>query len=335
MALIEHDLFGNVNDKVKRAIEIARSFEPPEGYYLAYSGGKDSQVVKAILDMAGVKCDVHYNVTTVDPPELVRFIIGQFDAVIYDLQDGNQRTYTTHGSKKLLTPTDSIDGNIIHFTIPAVPMRKLIVQKKVPPTRLMRYCCDKLKEVNGVGRIVVTGARWSESAARRDGQGRVTIFNGKNAKPIAQEVGADFKETKRGGIVMNYDDSAARRTVELCYRTNKTLINPIVDFTDDDIWEFIRTNNIPYCSLYDEGWKRLGCVGCPLGNVASQRREFERWPQYRKMYVSTFDRMMEVRRREGLMNSKKVWTDGESVMRWWTECDQGNNPDQMRIEEFE
>lgn len=56
------------------SIERLKAFEPEEGYYLAFSGGKDSVVCKALLDMAGCKYDAVYRVTSVDPPELVRFI---------------------------------------------------------------------------------------------------------------------------------------------------------------------------------------------------------------------------------------------------------------------
>ena len=75
MSLIVYNLFGEKRDKVQRAIDLVRSFEPPDKYYLAYSGGKDSIVVEAILRMAGVGYEIHYNMTTVDPPELVRFVI--------------------------------------------------------------------------------------------------------------------------------------------------------------------------------------------------------------------------------------------------------------------
>ena len=71
--LVDYTLFGTV-DKVTEAIERLRQYEPPEGFYLAFSGGKDSVAVKALADMAGVKYDAHYSLTTVDPPELVKFI---------------------------------------------------------------------------------------------------------------------------------------------------------------------------------------------------------------------------------------------------------------------
>lgn len=108
MALIERDLLGNETDKVKNAVEMLRMFERDDGYYVAYSGGKDSTVLLELMKMAGVKYDVHYAVTTVDPPELVRFIISQFDTVIYDMSDtpmrGHDKYFTTHMPGKLLSP---------------------------------------------------------------------------------------------------------------------------------------------------------------------------------------------------------------------------------------
>ena len=67
------DLFKNYN-LIEKTVERLRIYEPPEGYYLAFSGGKDSIVIKKLAEMADVKYDVHYNVTTIDPPDLVRFI---------------------------------------------------------------------------------------------------------------------------------------------------------------------------------------------------------------------------------------------------------------------
>lgn len=69
--------------KVEVAIDRFKTFEPPEGYFLAFSGGKDSVVIKALADMAEVKYDAHYQITSVDPPELVRFV-KSFDDVIME-----------------------------------------------------------------------------------------------------------------------------------------------------------------------------------------------------------------------------------------------------------
>jgi phosphoadenosine phosphosulfate reductase len=167
-------LEGVTVDKVKIAIERLKCFEPPEGYYLAFSGGKDSVVIKRLAEMAGVKFDAHYNATTVDPPELVRFIREH------------------HPDVEIVKPD--------------IPMRKLIVQKTMPPSRLVRYCCEHYKEKHGAERITVTGTRWAESPNRKANQGLVSVFN-KNAAKTALENGAEFSENKFGGIVLNYDDS--------------------------------------------------------------------------------------------------------------------------------
>lgn len=299
MPLIDYDLFGMKTDKVQRSIDRIRAFCPPEGYFVAFSGGKDSVVIKVLCDMAGVKYDAHYSVTTVDPPELVRFIRAKYPDVIFDR--------------------------------PEMSMRQLIIKMQFPPTRFRRYCCEVLKESKGDGRIVMTGVRWAESPKRKNNQGIATIFNGRSAAKTAEQFGAEYKGTARGGILLNLDNDAERRTVEHCYRTNKTLINPIIDWTDEDVWEFIHSYEIPYCSLYDEGYKRIGCIGCPFGGSASMRRDFERWPVYKKLYIKAFDDMLAARRAAG---SPTQWADGESVFRWWIGEDKNHDPNQIHMDDI-
>ena len=129
--------------KVETAIERIKQINPRGGsFYLAFSGGKDSVVVKALCDMAGVKYDAHYQITSVDPPELVRFIKEKYPDVSMDFpryKDGSVAT-----------------------------MWNLIARKKMPPTRIVRYCCEILKENAGEGRDKITGVRWAESRRRRN-----------------------------------------------------------------------------------------------------------------------------------------------------------------------
>lgn len=66
--LKSYDLNGNLIDKVQIAINRLKNFEPPDGYFVAFSGGKDSQCIYHLCEMAGVKFDAHYSVTSVDPP---------------------------------------------------------------------------------------------------------------------------------------------------------------------------------------------------------------------------------------------------------------------------
>jgi len=259
-------------DKVEVAIDRIKMFEPEEGYYLAFSGGKDSVTIKTLADMAGVKYDAHYNHTTVDPPELVRFI-RKFDDVE------------------------------IHY--PEKSMWQLIVEKRMPPTRLVRYCCDALKEGGGIGRFVITGVRWSESSRRK---------NTRNAVEF-DVYGSQSKEAKnRRKLFLNSDNDTRRKMIENCQIKGKHILNPIIDWTDEDVWEFIKKYKLPYCSLYDEGFKRLGCIGCPMSGRKGREKDFERWPKYKKNYIKAFDRMNKARKEDGL---RTYFETGEEVFNWW------------------
>ena len=117
--------------------------------------------------------------------------------------------------------------------------------------------------------------------------------------------------------MLNDDNDESRRTVEACYRTRKTLVNPIIDWTDEEVWEFIREYNIPYCELYDKGMDRLGCIGCPMGGKNGMLRDFENYPKYKAEYLRCFDKMMQ-NRIDKKLNSKMGWKNGQDIFDWWT-----------------
>lgn len=224
--------------KIAEAVAILQKYEPPEGYYVCFSGGKDSLVIYWLTKIANVKCDYHYNMTTVDPPELVRFI-KTFD-----------------------------DVKINHPGVDKT-MWALIVKKGLPPTRMVRYCCQELKEGGGQDRLKILGVREEES----------------------------FK--RRGRKVLQFDIRQ---------------INIIYHWTEKDVWEFIRWNLVDYCELYDQGWERLGCIGCPLAYFAKQEKELECYPLYLRAYVTAFKKMLEKRREKGLVTK---WRDEVDVLDWW------------------
>lgn len=286
-------------EKEKRAIQYLKSFEPEsEPYYLCYSGGKDSDCIRILADLAGVKHEIHNNHTTVDAPETVRYI-------------------------------RSVPGVIVDM--PPKTMWQLIVEHGIPPTRLARYCCEELKERGGKGRVKITGVRWDESRNRKDNQGLVTVIGKpKSTQKAAEKHGADFTLTNRGGVVLNTDNSETRRFVESCYRTTSTLVNPIVDWLEADVWEFLHHYGCESNPLYQCGFKRIGCIGCPLGGYANQKKKFKLYPKYRQLYVRAFDRMVERRAERGL-DDRGTWIDGEHVMRWWV----GDDPRQIQFEDLE
>jgi len=254
MPLVENTLFGK-RDKVRIAIERLRNFEPEEGYYLAFSGGKDSVTIYRLAEMANVQFDAHYNNTTVDPPELVRFIRENYPNV--------QR----HRPEKSM-------------------FRLILTEKFWPPMRRRRWCCELLKECGGSGRIVVTGVRWAESIRRRE-----------------------------------------RRMIEQCYKDgSKTYLHPIIDWSTGDVWEFIHTYDIPYCSLYNEGFERLGCILCPMAGHPED--DIARWPRFARAYIRVFDRLIEIRGQRGLKTSFQT---GEEMFEWWIRRNYKKPPQEWRL----
>lgn len=280
MALFEKNIYGTV-DKVQRAIDILRAFEPKgSAYFVAFSGGKDSQCVYHLAKMAGVKFDAHYSVTGIDPPELIYFIRKNYPDVIWDhhyWNDGKPEHYFKNGKPKPMT------------------MWGVIADHTIPPTRQARYCCAALKESSGKGRIVVTGVRWAESQNRKKLHGIADIQtqSKKLHKQALTENPTATKINKTGGLSFLDDNDESRKMVEQCYQKNKTTINPIIDWEEEDVWEFIKeVAKVPYCELYDQGYTRLGCIGCPLQGRDGMLADFERYPKYKNLYIMAFDRMI-------------------------------------------
>lgn len=290
-----------LQEKVKASIERLKAFEPEEGYYLAFSGGKDSVVCKALCDMAGVKYDATYRVTSVDPPELVRFIKEK------------------HPDVKMEIPRYKDTGK-------PITMWNLIPKKMMPPTRMGRYCCQYLKEDGGDGRKTITGVRWAESVNRRKNQGPVVIHNMSEKQKTD-----DFKMGQRyDSLILVNDNAESRRMVEMCYKRHKTTVNPIIEWEDNDVWNFIRGNKIQYCELYDQDFRRLGCIGCPMAGTRQRVRDFQRWPKYKEAYLRAFDRMLQLRKERHEQDpTRPLWKQGNfegeatsiDVFRWWMEFD--------------
>lgn len=227
------------------AIDRIRTFEPPEGYYLAFSGGKDSICIYDLVLRAGVKFDAHYQVTGIDPPELAHFIRLNYPEVKWEMPEMSIWRW---------------------------------IEKKGLPTRQNRWCCEKLKERGGQGRRVLTGVRWAESVRR-----------------------------------------SKRQMTEHCFKDGrKTYLHPIIDWKDVDVWQYIEERSLKYCSLYDEGFKRLGCIMCPM--AGTQLSEGDRWPKIREAWHRAAIRYYDG---YGVLNHKKAeskpcrFSSGEQFWQWW------------------
>lgn len=247
------------------------------------SGGKDSSVLTQLAIRAGIPFEIMHNHTTADAPETVYFVRQEL------------RRLEGMGIKCTV--------NLPVYKGERTSMWSLIPQKLMPPTRLVRYCCSVLKERGGAGRFIATGVRWAESVKR------------KNSRGIYETMPSDPSKK----IVLNNDNDDRRRLFENCRLQAKRVCNPIIDWTDSDIWDYIRSEDLPINPLYGCGFSRVGCIGCPM---ASKTRNFEfaRYPKYKEMYIRAFDRMLAERSRKG--RTLGTWgqgTTGIDVFHWWME----------------
>lgn len=246
-----------LSSQVERSIQWIRDYEAealridPRGYYVAFSGGKDSIVMERLFVLAGVKYEAWYNNVTIDPPELVRFIKEHYPQVPWN-----------NPKKHLIS---------------------MMAESKScgPPTRRMRWCCEIYKEQGGQGRFRAIGVRGPESPRRKATWSFLSSHN-KDGLPI------------------------------LC---------PLIYWQDHHVWQFIRANEMPYCCLYDEGYKRLGCIGCPMSGPAGMKRDFARWPKYEAMWKRGiqryFDKYKGVPKLNGDPRAIEKFPTADAIWNWW------------------
>ena len=260
---------------------------------ITISGGKDSSVILDLAGKAGIPYEVQHSHTTADAPETVRFVRSEF-----------ARLEST--GIKCICSMPVYKGE-------RTSMWSLIPQTRIAPTRSTRYCCAVLKEQNCADRYIVTGVRWAESARRKASRAPHEIQHRDKAKTV---------------LMLSMDSDEDRRTFEMCQLKGKRICNPIVDWSDDDVWDYLQAERVSVNPLYAEGWQRVGCVGCPMAGK-HRYKEFARWPKYKTMYLHAFDRMLKAREAAG-MNNQGVWggtVDG--VWHWWME--DGVLPGQMTM----
>lgn len=262
------------------------------------SGGKDSAVIKELARRAGIPFEIQHNHTTADAPETVRFIRSE------------AKRFEDMGIKYTI--------NMPMYKGKRTSMWSLIPQKLMPPTRFVRYCCSVLKEQGGSGRFITTGVRWAESNNRKNNRG------------IYERLGS----TKATKIILNNDNDDKRMLFENCRLKAKRVVNPIIDWKDDDVWQFLEDAKAPINPLYAEGQCRVGCIGCPLASRNNRIAEFERWPNYKALYLNAFDKMIAERYRRGKMNGEmRMGYTAKDVFNWWMEYDV--LPGQMDLFEME
>jgi phosphoadenosine phosphosulfate reductase len=54
-------------------------------------------------------------------------------------------------------------------------------------------------------------------------------------------------------------------------------INPLADWTEDNVWKYIRENNVPYNALHDRGYRSIGCGPCTRAVEPGEDQRAGRW----------------------------------------------------------
>ena len=287
---------GQPDDDAIRQIQYFESLaleHDPRGYCICTSEGKDSRVLGHLFRRAGIRHFYLHNITGIDPPELIYF------------QRQNFRHYSD---------LDYLTYDVMYKQ----SMWALMIHKKFPPLRQIRYCCEVLKESRAKeqgGSVICLGVRKKESVGRAKNRG-------------ALEIAVDKRKT----ILLSFDDDDNRRSFEFCYRDHEKRFNPIVNWGSEDIWNDSADVKLEQCCLYREGFERLGCIACPMAREAGRRRELKRWPGFKKLYLRTFQKILDIRIQLG-MTVPDHGGSAEAWFEWWLsdKAQERANEDQMNM----
>ncbi len=262
---------------LQKAEKLALKYDSEDGFYLAFSCGKDSQAMFHVAKMAGVKFKAHMNFTSIDPPQVIIFKRRQYPSVV------------EHP--------------------PRASIFDLAVEKGILPSRRIRWCCAELKESAGAGKVTLIGIRRDEST-RRAKRHEVEVINKKfsgnldqfaqwQQEQITKKEEKLMRKMKREGKKVNEDQFSLEKDNEIRCINGKDsiLVSPIFDWSESDVWYFL--NNIlgvPHCELYDQGYKRIGCIMCPMSQHKQKLREMRDFPHVKRNWIRA---IKEIRARWG------------------------------------
>ena len=249
-------------DLLRKAEYLADQYDPADGFFLAFSGGKDSQALYHVAKLAGVKFKAHMNLTSVDPPEVIRFVRQQYPDV------------------EMVKPKDSI------FNI--------AVKRRILPTMRVRWCCQEYKERAGAGKVTLIGIRHEESS-RRANRNEVEIDSRKFSGTLDEldryreakndKAGKPSRGRKSTAEQITIVNAQGERTLGCINGKESLLISPIIKWTENDVWTFLNTLGVAHCELYDQGWHRIGCINCPMASAKQKMKENERWPHVKRNWI--------------------------------------------------
>lgn len=259
---------------LRKAERLALAYDSEDGFFLAFSGGKDSQALYHSAMLAGVKFKAHMNFTSVDPPQVIRFVRENYPDVV------------THA--------------------PKWSIYERAVQRGILPSMRIRWCCADFKEAAGAGKVTLIGIRKSESV-RRSKRHEVEVsdkrFSGDlegfmqwREDEIKRKEEKLLRKMKREGKKVNEDYFSANKENEVRCINGKDsiLISPIFEWTEQDVWYFLNeVAKVPHCELYDKGYRRIGCILCPMSQQKQKIRELKDFPHVKRGWINAIKKIRE------------------------------------------
>lgn len=239
---------------LRKAERLALAYDKDNGFYLAFSGGKDSQALYHIAELAGVRFKAHMNLTSIDPPEVIRFVKQNYSEV------------------ELIAPKKSIYA--------------LAVEKQILPTMRVRWCCAEYKEGAGAGKVTLIGIRHEESS-RRAKRNEIEISSRKYSGTLeGLDEYREEQRKKKNAKGTNITNATEESTAGCIHGKESLLVSPIIHWTERDVWEFLNdVVRVEHCCLYDEGYKRIGCILCPMSQPKQKAKEMLRWPHVKRKWI--------------------------------------------------
>lgn len=301
------DLEQKAIERLKTASETSLAhYEKP--LMITYSGGKDSDVLLELALRAKIPIEVIHNHTTADAPQTVRYV--------------RQRLHELE-----------LRGIPVSIAYPMYKGKQESIWSLIPikgaPTRLMRWCCQTCKEHSTPNRAIATGVRWAESTSRKNSRGPIEAIGKtkQNKIVLLDDDTGDEQIMLSELLIINGDNDDRRRWTERCRMRNKICFNPIIDWKDSDVWEFLAGREAN--PLYQMGFDRVGCIGCPM---AGKKRlfEFNVFPDYKRIWRRAMEKHLKYRVARGRENIG-YWKNIDTYWTWWM----GENPDQLRWGDLE
>ena len=288
---------------LRKAERIALMYDDTDGYYLAFSGGKDSQVLYHVAQLAGVKFKGHMSLTSVDPPQVIRFVKKHYPDV------------------ELIKPKMSMFDRAI--------------ERGILPTMRIRWCCADFKESAGAGKVTLIGVRAAEST-RRAKRHEVEVTSRKFSGDLEEfnswsqaEIEKKMSKTNRK---INEDEFSVKSDNEVrCINgRDSILISPIFQWTEDDVWYFLdEIMQVPHCELYDVGFNRIGCILCPMASKKSKLRDMKMFPHVKRGWIKA---IKAIREKGPIFYTDMIWITpteqlskgdlgrdeiAEAIFDWW------------------